>query len=127
LYRAEKYPRPLKEGTYIREEWDWDMETLQKLLPEHDVTNFSEAELKYWQNMLEKNEVFRDKMELWDEDVDAIISKFPAYHKYNLKPILQENMNKFSPARKTKSILEFRDKIKTRFPIQDLTLSQIAT
>ena len=102
------------------------METLQKLLPDNDRTIYDEAELRYWQNMLEKNEVFIDYMKIWDEILDNIIDKCPAFSKYNLKPQLQENMNTYSPARRTKSILEFRDKISARFPIQDLKLTDIA-
>jgi hypothetical protein len=77
--------------------------------------------------MLEKNEVFIEELDNWDDNVEKIINDCPAYLKYNLKPDLMDNMNKFSPARRTKSILEFRDKIKTRFPIKDLTLTQIGS
>lgn len=78
------------------------METLQKLLPDNDRTNYEENELRFWQNMLEKNEVFIDYMHIWDEILDNIIEKCPAFSKYNLKPHLQETMNTYSPARRTK-------------------------
>ena len=73
--------------------------------------------------MLNNNEVFKDYLKLWDGEVEAILERFPEYIKYNLKPKLIETMNKYSPARRTKSILEFKEKNKYKFPIDDLNLT----
>ena len=64
-------------------------------------------------------------MEEWDEKIERKIQHNGNIYKYGLRGDLEDTMAKFSPTRRTKAIMEFKNKYQNKFPLQNLTWGQI--
>lgn len=92
---------------------------------ENNRTKFEEDEYKFWALKHKNNDIFYNYADNWNSTIHDILQNEPSFQNEHHNKQLKDKMIEHSPARRTKSIMEFKEKNKLKFNLEDQSYSQI--